>query len=110
MFQLSNGLTYQLQNDKMVPLEQGITYRLTDGQMAQFKNGALYAQMNGQFNHQLNSAQFIARFNLGQIVSVNGLRYALNSGQMLALRNEMQNQMHNDMNRNEMNRNEMQIK
>jgi hypothetical protein len=98
MFQMNNGLRYQLQNGQMVALQNGMTYRMNDGQMVQMRNGELYSQMsNGQFMHHLNSGQFMHQLNNGQMVALNGMMFKLNNGQMLALRNEMRDQMQNGM-------------
>jgi hypothetical protein len=97
MFQLSNGLRYQIQNGQMVALRDGMIYRMSDGQMVQFRNGMLYQMQNGRMMHELNSGQMLAIKN-GQIVALqNGMRFQMTNGQMLALKNEMRNQMQNGM-------------
>jgi len=102
MFQL-NGQMYQLQSGRIVALQSGQMYRLADGQMVQMKSDGLYAQMNGQFNHQLNNSQFVSHFTNGQLVALNGITYKLDNGQMLALKNQMQNdRMQNDRMQNQM--------
>jgi hypothetical protein len=100
MFQLSNGIRYQVQNGQMVALQNGMTYQLNTGQMVQFQNGMLFQMQNGQMVHQLNTGEFVRQMNNGQVVALqNGMMFKLNNGQMLALRNQMSNQMQNGFTR-----------
>lgn len=97
MFQLSNGIRYQVQNGQMAALRDGVTYQLNTGQMVQFRNGMLYQMNNGEIMRQLNTGELVHQLAVGQVVALqNGIVFKMmNNGQMLALRNQMANQMEN---------------
>ena len=95
MAQLSNGMMYQVQNGNFVALQSGMTYQMKDGMMVQFQNGMLYQMNHGEIMHQLNTGDFVQQLAVGQVVALqSGVVFKMmNNGQMLALRNQMANQM-----------------
>jgi hypothetical protein len=101
MFALNNGAMYQVQSGQFVALRDGVRYQLRDGQMAEFRNGMFFRMENGQFVRQLNTGDFVHHLNVGQVVALqNGMMFRMmNNGQMLALKNEMRNQMQNGFTR-----------
>ena len=97
MFQLSNGMMYQVQNGNLVALQSGMTYQMNDGMKVQFRNGMLYQMNHGEMMRQLNTGELVHQLAVGQVVALqSGMMFKMmNNGQMLALRNQMANQMQN---------------
>jgi hypothetical protein len=97
MFALSNGQMYQVQNGNFVALQNGQMYRMNDGQMVKMQDGFLYHMNHGELMRQLNTGELVHQLNVGQVVALqNGMMFKMmDNGRMLALGNEMSNQMQN---------------
>jgi hypothetical protein len=97
MFALSNGMMYQVQNGNFVALQNGQMYRMNDGQMVKMQDGFLYHMNHGELMRQLNTGDLVHQLNVGQVVALqNGMMFKMmDNGRMLALGNEMSNQMQN---------------
>jgi len=110
LYQMSNGLRYQVQSGQMVPMQNGVVYRLNNGDMVKTDSGFLYRMESGQFVRQMNSNNFVHQLNTNQMVSLNGMMFKMmNNGQMQRL-NMSVNQMHSDqMHTDQMHTDQMHI-